>query len=217
VADAVHEFGGLFVLDCVASGAAWVDMRKVGVDVLISAPQKGWSASPCAALIMLSTRALAKLASTTSSSFACDLKKWHSIMQAYVNGSHAYHATLPTDGLVQFHAAMMATKEMGFELLRERQWQLGQQVRELLARYGYRSVAAADFAAPGVVVSYTNDEQLHSGRKFIEQGLQAAAGVPLMCDEPVSYKTFRLGLFGLDKLNDVDAAVSRLEKALSAM
>lgn len=217
VADGVHEFGGLFVLDCVASGAAWVDMRKVGVDVLISAPQKGWSASPCAALIMLSTRALAKLASTTSSSFACDLKKWHSIMQAYVNGSHAYHATLPTDALVQFHAAMMTTKKIGFELLRERQWQLGQRVREVLAQHGYRSVAASGFAAPGVVVSYTSDEQLHSGRKFIEQGLQAAAGVPLMCDEPVSYKTFRLGLFGLDKLNDVDAAVARLEKALSAM
>lgn len=217
VADAVHEFGGLFVLDCVASGAAWVDMSKVGVDVLISAPQKGWSASPCAALIMLSTRALAKLASTTSSSFACDLKKWHSIMQAYVNGSHAYHATLPTDALVQFHTAMMTTKEVGFELLRERQWQLGQRVREVLAQHGYRSVAAPGFAAPGVVVSYTNDEQLHSGRKFIEQGMQAAAGVPLMCDEPVSYKTFRLGLFGLDKLNDVDAAVARLEKALSAM
>jgi aspartate aminotransferase-like enzyme len=217
VADAVHEVGGLFVLDCVASGAIWVDMKACGIDVLISAPQKGWSASPCAALIMLGERAVARLAATTSSSFACDLKKWHAIMQAYVNGGHAYHATLPTDSLTRFRDAMMETQSIGFDLLKERQWQLGRQVRALLADNGFKSVAAAEFAAPGVVVSYTDDELLHNGRKFIEQGLQTAAGVPLMCDEPASYKSFRIGLFGLDKLNDVDRAVANLAKAIAAI
>ena len=217
VADAVREVGGLFVLDCVASGAIWVDMKACGVDVLISAPQKGWSSSPCAALIMLGERALAKLAATTSSSFACDLKKWHSIMQAYVNGGHAYHATLPTDSLTRFRDTMLETQKIGFDLLKERQWELGRKVRALLAENGFRSVAAAEFAAPGVVVSYTDDELLHNGRKFIEQGLQTAAGVPLMCDEPASYKSFRIGLFGLDKLNDVDRAVDNLKQALAAI
>lgn len=217
VAEAVREVGGLFVLDCVASGAIWVDMKACGVDVLISAPQKGWSSSPCAALIMLGERALAKLAATTSSSFACDLKKWHSIMQAYVNGGHAYHATLPTDSLTRFRDTMLETQKIGFDLLKERQWELGRKVRALLAENGFRSVAAAEFAAPGVVVSYTDDELLHNGRKFIEQGLQTAAGVPLMCDEPASYKSFRIGLFGLDKLNDVDRAVDNLKQALAAI
>jgi aspartate aminotransferase-like enzyme len=217
VADAVHEVGGLFVLDCVASGAIWVDMQATGVDVLISAPQKGWSSSPCAALIMLSEKAVEVMQARTSSSFACDLKKWHQIMQAYINGGHAYHATMPTDSLARFRDTMLETQRIGFDLLKERQWELGRKVRALLAENGFRSVAAPEFAAPGVVVSYTSDDLIHNGRKFIEQGLQTAAGVPLMCDEPASYKTFRIGLFGLDKLNDVDRAVSNLNHALSSV
>jgi aspartate aminotransferase-like enzyme len=217
VADAVHEVGGLFVLDCVASGAIWVDMQASGVDVLISAPQKGWSSSPCAALIMLSEKAVEVMQARTSSSFACDLKKWHQIMQAYINGGHAYHATMPTDSLARFRDTMLGTQKIGFDLLKERQWELGRKVRALLAENGFSSVAAPEFAAPGVVVSYTSDDLIHNGRKFIEQGLQTAAGVPLMCDEPASYKTFRIGLFGLDKLNDVDRAVGNLEKALAAL
>lgn len=217
VADAVHEVGGLFVLDCVASGAIWVDMQASGVDVLISAPQKGWSSSPCAALIMLSEKAVEVMQARTSSSFACDLKKWHQIMQAYINGGHAYHATMPTDSLTRFRDTMLETQKIGFDLLKERQWELGRKVRVLLAENGFRSVAAPEFAAPGVIVSYTSDDLIHNGRKFIEQGLQTAAGVPLMCDEPASYKTFRIGLFGLDKLNDVDRAVGNLERALGSV
>jgi aspartate aminotransferase-like enzyme len=217
VAEAVHQHGGLFVLDCVASGAVWVNMRELGIDVLISAPQKGWSASPCAALVMLSERALAKMAETTSSSFACDLKKWHLIMEAYIKGGHAYHATMPTDALAHFRDTMFETRDIGFELLRERQWELGRQVRTLFAARGFRSVAASEFAAPGVVVSYTNDDLIHNGRKFIEQGLQTAAGVPLMCEEPASFKTFRVGLFGLDKWLNVDQAVANLRQALDSI
>lgn len=217
VADAVHQHGGLLVLDCVASGAVWVDMRALGVDVLISAPQKGWSSAPGAALIMLSDRAVARLAETTSSSFACDLKKWHQIMQAYIKGGHAYHATMPTDILARFRDSMFETRDAGFELLRERQWELGRRVREMLAGHGFVSVAAKEFAAPGVVVSYTDDELIHNGRKFVEQGLQAAAGVPLMCEEPASFRTFRVGLFGLDKWQDVDRAVANLQRAVEAI
>ncbi|NOX39149.1 MAG: alanine--glyoxylate aminotransferase family protein [Alphaproteobacteria bacterium] len=217
VADAVHSVGGLFVLDCIASGCIWVDMKAVGVDVLISAPQKGWSASPSAGLVMMNSVAVARVEETTSSSFAIDLKKWLSIMQAYENGGHAYHATMPTDALRKFRDIMNETKELGFERLRDAQWELGDRVRALLAARGIKSVAAEGFGAPGVVVSYTNDPGLQNGSKFAAQGLQIAAGVPLQCDEPADYSTFRLGLFGLDKLVDVDAAIARLEVALDAV
>ncbi len=214
VADAVHEVGGLMVLDCVASGAMWVDMQATGVDVLISAPQKGWSATPCAGLIMLSARALARLDQTTSSSFAMDLKKWLQIMQAYESGGHAYHATLPTDGLVRLRDAMRETEARGFEACRAQQAELGRRVRALLAERGFHSVAAAGFEAPGVVVSHTVDDGIHKGTKFAGAGLQTAAGVPLQCDEPAGFKTFRIGLFGLDKLADIDGTVARLAQAL---
>ena len=217
VADAVHTVGGLFVLDCVASGAIWVDMKACGVDVLISAPQKGWSASPCCALIMMSQAARDRVEATTSSSFAADLKKWLHIMHAYENGGHMYHATLPTGALAAFRDAMQETVAAGLGTLKDRQWELGQRVRALMVRKGLRSVAAPGFEAPGVVVCYTDDDQVHNGRKFIEKGLQTAAGVPLMCDEPADYKTFRVGLFGLDKLQDIDCAVGNLDKALSAI
>ncbi|MFT7410758.1 MAG: aspartate aminotransferase-like enzyme [Oleispira sp.] len=214
VAEAVHSVGGLFVLDCIASGTLWVDMKDIGIDVLISAPQKGWSASPCAALVMLNANALAAMEKTTSSSFACNLKQWNTIMQAYVNGGHAYHATLPTDALTKFRDAMLETKEYGFEKVRSEQIELGQKVRALLESKGIKSVAAEGFKAPGVVVNYTADADMQNGKKFAAQGLQAAAGVPLQCDEGPDYKSFRLGLFGLDKLHNIDRTVANLESVL---
>ena len=214
VADAVHAIGGLFVLDCIASGTIWVDMVANGVDVLISAPQKGWSASPCCALVMLSALAREKIESTTSTSFACDLRKWLQIMEAYENGGHAYHATLPTDALARLRDAMKEAQEYGFDKVRAQQQELGERVRALLARKGLKSVAAEGFQAPGVVVSYTEDADIQSGKKFLSAGLQAAAGVPLQCDEPADFQTFRLGLFGLDKLRNIDRTVENLSKAL---
>lgn len=217
VASAVHEVGGLFVLDCVASGALWVDMQACGIDILISAPQKGWSASPCSALVMLSQEAATRIENTRSTSFACDLLKWLQIMRAYENGGHAYHATLPTDALTRFRDAMLETQKLGFETLRQQQWALGTAVRALFSKHGFKSVAAPGFEAPGVVVNYTDNQNLHTGKAFIELGLQTAAGVPLMCDEPADYKTFRIGLFGLDKLQNVERTVARLEAALQRL
>lgn len=215
VGQAVHEVGGLFVLDCIASGALWVDMQKAGVDVLISAPQKGWSASPCCALVMLSAAAQARVEATQSSSFACDLKKWLQIMQAYEHGGHAYHATMPTDALARFRDVMQETREYGFETLRTQQLELGRRVRSLLADRGFASVAAEGFQAPGVVVCYTDDPEIKTGRRFAGHGLQIAAGVPLQCDEPADFQTFRIGLFGLEKLMNLDRTVEILERALA--
>ena len=214
LAAAAHEVGALMVLDCIASGCAWVDMKATGVDVLISAPQKGWSSTPSAGLVMMSDRAAARMADTTANSFAVDLKKWHSIMQAYENGGHAYHATMPTDGLRAFRDTMLETKDYGFEKLKDAQWALGDAVRKVLADRGIRSVAADGFGAPGVVVSYTDDPGVQNGSKFAAEGMQIAAGVPLQCDEPDDFQTFRLGLFGLDKLYDVDATLVRLVPVL---
>ncbi len=217
VADAVRQVGGLFVLDCIASGALWVDMRQSGVDVLISAPQKGWSGPSCAGLVGLGERALARIAETTSSSFACDLKKWLQIMESYENGGHAYHATLPTDALRRVRDAMVETEAHGFELARSQQWELGRQVRALLVERGFPSVAAAGFEAPCVVVSYTSNPEIQSAKAFIGLGLQAAAGVPLQCDEPADFRSFRIGLFGLDKLGNVERTVATLKDALDRL
>ncbi|SDI56599.1 aminotransferase class V-fold PLP-dependent enzyme [Lutimaribacter saemankumensis] len=214
LAQAAHDVGALMVLDCIASGCAWVDMKATGVDVLISAPQKGWSASPSAGLVMMSDRALARLAETTSDSFAIDLKKWRAIMEAYENGGHAYHATMPTDALRAFRDTMLETRDYGFEKLRQAQWDLGNGVRAMLREKGVQSVAADGFGAPGVVVSYTSDPEIQNGKKFAALGMQIAAGVPLQCDEPEGFMTFRLGLFGLDKLYDVPAALDRLKKVV---
>jgi len=214
VADAVHSVGGLLVLDCVASGTLWVDMKAVGIDILISAPQKGWSSSPCAALVMMNQAALDVMATTTSTSFAANLKQWHMIMQAYENGGHAYHATLPTDALTKFRDTMLETKAYGFDKVRDEQLALGKRVRQMLESKGINSVAAEGFKAPGVVVNYTSDAELQNGKKFAALGLQAAAGVPLMCDEGDDYRSFRIGLFGLDKLHDIDGTVARLEKVI---
>ncbi|WP_299970668.1 aminotransferase class V-fold PLP-dependent enzyme [uncultured Roseobacter sp.] len=214
MAQAARDVGALMVLDCIASGCAWVDMRKLGVDVLISAPQKGWSASPSAGLVMLSERAVARLAETQSDSFAIDLGKWHSIMQAYLDGGHAYHATMPTDALRGFRDTMLETQSYGFERLKEAQWRLGDSVRSMLAAKGVVSVAAEGFGAPGVVVSYTADPDIQNGKRFAAEGMQIAAGVPLQCDEPADFRTFRLGLFGLDKLYDVEATLGRLQRVI---
>ena len=217
VADAVHAVGGLFVLDCIASGTIWVDMQACGVDVLVSAPQKGWSGSPCCAFVMLGEAARERIESTTSTSFACDLRKWLQIMEAYEGGGHAYHATMPTDALARVRDVMQETKAYGFAKVRAEQQELGDKVRALLVRHGFASVAAEGFQAPGVVVSYTGDAGVQSGQAFAAAGLQTAAGVSLQCDEGADFKTFRLGLFGLDKLHHVERTVQHLERALDAV
>ena len=214
VSDAVHAVGGLFVLDCIASGAMWVDMQATGVDVLISAPQKGWSSSPCCAMVMLSERARTAIDGTTSSSYACDLKKWLQIMETYEKGGHAYHATLPTDALTRLRDVMKETQAYGFAKVRSEQMALGSKVRELFESRGLKSVAAEGFKAPGVVVSYTTDPEIQSSKKFLAQGLQTAAGVPLQCDEGADFMTFRVGLFGLDKWHHIDKTVAHLAGAL---
>jgi len=215
VADAVHAVGGMFVLDCIASGTVWVDMQASGVDILISAPQQGWSASPCCAMVMLSPLARERIDATTSTSFACDLRKWLQIMEAYEGGGFAYHATMPTDSLTTLRDVMKETDAYGFDKVKAEQLELGERIRALLTEKGFRSVAAKGFEAPGVVVSYTDDDGIRTGKKFADVGLQIAAGVPLQCDEPEDFKTFRLGLFGLDKLHDVDGAVKRFADALN--
>lgn len=217
VSAAMHEHDGLVVLDCIASGAAWVDMRSTGVDVLISAPQKGWSGSPCCAFVMLSQRARAAIDNTTSTSFACDLRKWLQVMETYESGAHVYHTTMPTDALARVAAVMRETQAYGFEALRQEQWALGREVRQLLASYGYPSVAAPGFEAPGVVVSYTDDPEVQNSKKFLALGLQTAAGVPLQCDEGPDFRTFRLGLFGLDKLHQPDRSLTHLRQALDQL
>ena len=217
LADAVHEVGGMLVLDCVASGTIWVDMQATGVDVLVTAPQKGWSGTPCCAMVMLSDRARSLIDSTTSSSYACDLKKWLQIMEAYEGGAHAYHATMPTDALASLRAVMQETRDYGFEKVRAEQAELGAKVRTLLEGRGFASVAADGFKAPGVVVSYTTDPDIQNSKKFLALGLQTATGVPLQCDEPADFMTFRVGLFGLDKLHNMDRTVAHLVTALDAM
>ena len=217
VADAVHAVGGLFVLDCIASGAMWVDMAATGVDVLVSAPQKGWSSSPCCAMVMLSERARAAIDGTTSTSFACDLKKWMQIMETYEGGAHAYHTTMPTDALTRLCEVMLETETYGFDRVRSEQLALGTKVRALFESRGIPSVAAEGFKAPGVVVSYTEDVGLQTSKKFLAEGLQTAAGVPLQCDEPADFSTFRIGLFGLEKWHNVDRTVAQLAAALDRL
>ena len=215
VAGAVHAHGGMFVLDCIASGTIWIDMQAVGIDVLISAPQKGWSGSPCAAFVMMNATARDAALSGSTTSFACDLGKWLEIMQAYELGGHAYHATMPTDALAVCRDVMKETEAYGFDKVLAEQQELGDRVRALLADKGIRSVAAPGFEAPGVVVCYTDDPDISNGKKFVAQGMQIAAGVPLQCDEPEDFRSFRLGLFGLDKLHNIDRTVATLDRALS--
>jgi aspartate aminotransferase-like enzyme len=217
VAAAVHEVGGLFVLDCIASGTIWVDMQACGVDVLVSAPQKGWSSSPCCAMVMLSKLARERIDGTTSTSYACDLRKWLQIMETYEGGGHAYHATMPTDALARLRDVMLETRAYGFAKVHAEQQALGDAVRSLMERHGFSSVAAKGFQAPGVVVSYTEDAGIQSGKKFLGLGLQTAAGVPLQCDEGADFQTFRIGLFGLEKLHNIDRTVAYLKAALDQL
>ena len=217
LADAVHAVGGLLVLDCIASGAMWVDMEATGVDVLVSAPQKGWSGSPACAMVMLSERARQAIDGTVSTSFACDLKKWLQIMETFEGGGHAYHTTMPTDALARLRDVMEETRAYGFEKVRAEQIALGSKVRALFESRGIQSVAAEGFKAPGVVVSYTEDAGLQNSKKFLALGLQTAAGVPLQCDEPADFSTFRVGLFGLEKLHNIDRSVGHLAAALDQM
>ncbi|UJP09524.1 aminotransferase class V-fold PLP-dependent enzyme [Microbacterium sp. KUDC0406] len=217
LAAAVHEVGGLLVLDCIASGAMWVDMQDLGVDVLISAPQKGWSGTPGTGYVMLSAAAREAVEATESSSFALDLRTWLAIADAYVDGRAAYHATMPTDSIVHNLTQMIETRDRGFAAVRDAQIELGSRVRELLAARGLPSVAASDWAAPSVVVVHADDPGLRTGARLREAGVQVAAGVPLHCGEPEDFSTFRIGLFGLDKLGDVDGAVARLADALDSI
>ncbi|MEC7987817.1 MAG: aminotransferase class V-fold PLP-dependent enzyme [Myxococcota bacterium] len=217
IAEATHSVGGLLVLDCIASGTVWVNMKDTGVDLLITAPQKGWSGSPCAAVVLFSERACQKMEQTQSTSFACDLKKWRTIMNRYENGGHAYHATMPTDALRIFRDVIVEAKEYGFERLKRAQFELGSQIRSLLSEKGFKSVAAAGFTSPSVIVSYTENPAIKSGRAFAEIGIQIAAGVPLKCDEAQPFQTFRIGLFGLDKLMHIDRTVARFKEALNQL
>ncbi|MFW2178316.1 MULTISPECIES: alanine--glyoxylate aminotransferase family protein [unclassified Moraxella] len=214
LADAVHSVGGLLVIDCIASGCIWLDMKALGIDVLISAPQKGWSSTPCAGLVMMNEKAVARVEATESTSFGLDLKQWLTIMRAYENGGHAYHATMPTDSLTQFRDTLKEAEAIGFDTLKDAQWQLGKKMLAVLNQHGIISVAQPNFQAPGVVVVYTDRDDMHKGSAFVAQGLQIAGGVPLKVGEPDSFKTFRLGLFGLDKLTDIDGTISRFEQAL---
>lgn len=217
IGEAVQSVDGLFVLDCIASGAMWVDMKACHVDILISAPQKGWSSSPCCALIGMSERARNKIDNTTSTSFSCDLKKWLQIMETYESGQHVYHTTMPTDALKILRNVMKETQTIGFAKLKAAQIELGNKVRSLLSSRKFNSVAAPGFQSPSVVVSYTSDPDIQSGKKFMNVGLQTAAGVPLQCDEGPEFRTFRLGLFGLEKLQNIDRTVKHLEHAFNTI
>jgi aspartate aminotransferase-like enzyme len=217
VAQATHRVGGLLVLDCIASGALWVDMTDLEVDVLLSAPQKGWSGSPCAGFVMLGEAGRAAVASTTSTSFAADLGTWLNITEAYLEGKTPYHATMPTDALAHDAELMVQTRDAGLDGLRRAQIELGTRVRTALADRGFPSVAAEGFGAPSVVVAFTDDPEIRSGAKFRQAGVQVAAGVPLRCGERDDFSSFRIGLFGLDKLTDVDGAVKRLEAHLDQL
>jgi aspartate aminotransferase-like enzyme len=194
-----------------------VDMAARGVDVLVSAPQKGWSSTPCAGLVMLGEAARERIDATNSSSFSMDLKKWLAIMETHEKGAIAYHATLPTDGLAQLRDVMQETAAFGFDKARAAQQEIGNRVRALLEARGITSVAAAGFQAPCVVVSYTDRADFANTQAFAAQGLQIAAGVPLACDEGADFKTFRIGLFGLDKLKNVERTVGSFERALTAL
>jgi len=213
MAEAVHSVGGLLVLDCIASGTVWVDMQKLGIDALISAPQKGWTGPSCAGLVMLSERGADVARASRGSSFVCDLRKWLELMDSYEAGGFMYHATMPTDALVTFRDVMLETKQFGFAQAADSAWELGGLVRKMMCEEkGLVSVAAPGFEAPGVVVVHTSDAAIPG--KFIKAGTQIAAGVPFMIGEPSDTKTFRIGLFGLDKIKDPTKTASILNAAL---
>ena len=217
IASTAHEVGAIFVLDCVASGALWVDMGALGVDVLISAPQKGWTSTPCAGVVMLSDAALARMEDTESDSFVLNLKKWHQIMGAYLGGGHAYHATMPTDGISQFYQAVLEIKKFGYANAKKAQIELGTKLRGIMEQRGFKSLTADGFKSPTVIVSHTDRDDMKSGAAFAAQGVQIAAGVPLECGESDQFKTFRIGLFGLDKLANIERTISVFTEKLDSV
>ena len=216
IASTAHEVGAIFVLDCVASGALWVDMGALGVDVLISAPQKGWTSTPCAGVVMLSDAALARMEDTESDSFVLNLKKWHQIMGAYLGGGHAYHATMPTDGISQFYQAVLEIKKFGYANAKQAQIELGTKLRGIMEQRGFKSLTADGFKSPTVIVSHTDRDDMKSGAAFAAQGVQIAAGVPLECESD-QFKTFRIGLFGLDKLANIERTISVFTEKLDSV
>ena len=216
ISDAVHDVGGVFVLDCIASGTVWVDMKELGVDVIISAPQKGWTGPACCAMVMMSDLAAKKMAEAKESSFSLSLKKWTTLMESYENGGWAYHTTMPTDGIRDFHEVTVETMKFGIGNLKNSQLALGKSAHAMLESKGLVSVAAPGFQAPGVLVYHSPcaSENPIMLNKFKEYGLQIAMGVPWRIDEPEVMKTFRVGLFGLDKMGDIEGTVSTLENAV---
>ena len=218
VSAAVHDVGGLLVLDCIASGTVWIDMVDVGVDVLISAPQKDWTSPPSCALVQLSERAVKWMnrKQEQETSFSLSLKQWLDVMDAYEDGGFAYHTTPPTDALHQFQRVSVEMLEFGLTELKEALVDLGQKARDLLDSRGLTSVAAPGFEAPGVLVYYSPDDTDNDVmvERFQEHGLQIAKGIPWMIDEPDNLKTFRIGLFGLDKLLKEHRTIDILEVAL---
>merc|ERR1712176_787139 len=216
VGKAVHEVGGLFVLDCIASGTVWVDMKALGVDVVISAPLKGWTGPTCSALVMLSERAAEKMAEKEESSFTLSLKRWSAIMDTYEAGGFGYHTTMPTDALRDFHEVSVEVLKIGLPELKQNQYELGKTARAALDKRGLTSVSAPGYQAPGVLVYHCplEIENLDMMKKFKKNNLQIAMGVPWKLDEPEGMKTFRLGLFGLDKLGDIHGTVKTLTSAL---
>ena len=81
---------------------------------------------------MLSDRALERMLVTESDSFALNLKKWHSVMAAYLNGGHTYHTTLPTDGLTKLYETYQEMAKIGFDFLKDQQIELGNETRSLI-------------------------------------------------------------------------------------
>lgn len=217
IGKACRDVGALFVLDCIASGAAWVDMKALNIDVVITAPQKGWSSAPCCALIAMSSFARQTLDNTKSTSYSMDVLKWTQVMETYEKGAFIYHTTMPTNALKELRNTMLETESLGFDNLKNNQYELGTKVRDMLVDYGYPSVSNYGYHAPGVVVCYTTDKDIQNTSKFRELGYQTAAGVPLQLGERNDFQTFRIGLFGIDKLMNIDSTVKTLKEALDRL
>ena len=215
VGAAVQEHGGHFVLDCIASGTYWTDMKALNVDVVITAPQKGWTGPACVGLTMLSERATEAVRASKPKSMVLNLSKWLDVAESYDNGGFMYYTTMPTDAITLFRDVAAETKEYGFAKAKEDFILLGQEVRDMMASKGFTTVAADGYHAPGVVVAYTDDPNMFP--KFKSQGFQVAAGVPFMIDEPTGNHTFRIGLFGIDKLYNRARTVSRLAEGIDAV
>lgn len=217
-AKAMHEVGGIFVLDGIASGCAWVDMKKLDIDAYITAPQKGWTGPACVGIVMLGERGLEHMKKTQSSSFIVDMNKWHAVMNAYIGGGHMYHLTMPTDALITFENIVRESREqIGLDVLEKKQWELGRRTVAALEAHGADIVAAEGFRAPSVVVAHTTRADIQNGSAFKACGMQVAGGVPLFIDEGDQYKSVRFGMLGIEKIMNGDATIATLEKTLEAV